>query len=461
MRYYKMAEYTTNYKLIKPDETDFYDVKQFNQNSDIIDSELSRVYTELFQSGVDGKALLTQSINAKGGTIVRQGDYPTFSELSDGVLSIPNNYPQDLTKSWENFASPSLELIGQFWWTLEPTPIYAIRTPEDFGRAAIMSKTESIVVFALLNDLDLYKYRTTFPGPDSGYSSWRMYLYGCGHTIKNVYTHGNLCSEMIVYDLQIENPFIYNDYLGGIHDNSMGFFNASTQVINTFMYNPTISITNRGLTYTNTMLYGPLSAGAFCGTTPYSMHNCGASNVKFIINEGVRDAMSTGNIYLGGLWGKTNTTKTFYECYCDGMSFEDNDTSMGTGFVTGDDENNNKILAGLLIGHIDYSASNYTITIRDCFGLRQASYIIRLFGEAKSNQPIQCLYNNTFFNCYIDSTSSSVEERSNGITKIALNNFRYKANLGLSGSNYWQDTTENSALSRIFSIYPLHFHANY
>ena len=155
-----MAEYTNNYRLIKPAKTDYYNIDDFNKNSDIIESAL----TGLFQSGVDGKALITQSVNAKGGKVTKAGVYPTFQELSTGILGIPNNYPRDLNKTWEDFASPSLEYLGTYQWSSLYAPMYAIRTPEDFGRAAIMSKTESIKIFVLMNDIDLFKYRTTFPG---------------------------------------------------------------------------------------------------------------------------------------------------------------------------------------------------------------------------------------------------------------------------------------------------------
>lgn len=38
-----MAEYTQNYNLKKPAEEDFYNVKDFNDNADIVDEELKAV----------------------------------------------------------------------------------------------------------------------------------------------------------------------------------------------------------------------------------------------------------------------------------------------------------------------------------------------------------------------------------------------------------------------------------
>lgn len=42
-----MATQTTNYKLKKPDQSDFYDVKDFNDNMDIVDKELKNNYDKL------------------------------------------------------------------------------------------------------------------------------------------------------------------------------------------------------------------------------------------------------------------------------------------------------------------------------------------------------------------------------------------------------------------------------
>ena len=45
-----MATNTTNYNLVKPDQTDFYDVGDFNGNADIIDAQLKSIndqYTNL------------------------------------------------------------------------------------------------------------------------------------------------------------------------------------------------------------------------------------------------------------------------------------------------------------------------------------------------------------------------------------------------------------------------------
>lgn len=40
-----MAERTTNYGLIKPSENDFYNIEEFNSNSDAIDKALSIAQT--------------------------------------------------------------------------------------------------------------------------------------------------------------------------------------------------------------------------------------------------------------------------------------------------------------------------------------------------------------------------------------------------------------------------------
>jgi len=48
-----MSTYTENYNLIKPDETDHYDVQEFNENMDIIDTQMMQ--TENTVEQMDGK----------------------------------------------------------------------------------------------------------------------------------------------------------------------------------------------------------------------------------------------------------------------------------------------------------------------------------------------------------------------------------------------------------------------
>lgn len=44
-----MADKTTNYKLVKPDENDFYDINVFNDNADVLDKEIHKLDVPEFE----------------------------------------------------------------------------------------------------------------------------------------------------------------------------------------------------------------------------------------------------------------------------------------------------------------------------------------------------------------------------------------------------------------------------
>ena len=46
-----MATYTENYNLVKPDDTDYYSVSDFNENMDIIDAQLAA--NEVIEEKID------------------------------------------------------------------------------------------------------------------------------------------------------------------------------------------------------------------------------------------------------------------------------------------------------------------------------------------------------------------------------------------------------------------------
>ena len=88
-----MATYTNNYNLKKPAETDFYDIEDFNGNTDIIDSALDDKLNCDF-SNVSGGAVpianggtgATTAENARNNLDVAKRD---FSNVN-GILSISN-----------------------------------------------------------------------------------------------------------------------------------------------------------------------------------------------------------------------------------------------------------------------------------------------------------------------------------------------------------------------------------
>ena len=67
-----MSTFTENYSLIKPDETDYYDVQDFNENMDMIDAQLAQTESAM------------ESISEKIGTPSDTGSDTLFGKLSGG-----------------------------------------------------------------------------------------------------------------------------------------------------------------------------------------------------------------------------------------------------------------------------------------------------------------------------------------------------------------------------------------
>lgn len=121
-------EYTKNYNLKKPSEEDFYNVNDFNSNSEIVDTELNKLdqIIKILQDGINAAELLKKIKEVDGagsgldadtvdglntgyhptntfiptvyGSVLEIGKYIDFHEIGspkdfDGRLSVNNNYP--------------------------------------------------------------------------------------------------------------------------------------------------------------------------------------------------------------------------------------------------------------------------------------------------------------------------------------------------------------------------------
>lgn len=121
-------EYTKNYNLKKPSEEDFYNVNDFNSNSEIVDTELKKLdqIIKTLQDGINAAELLKKIKEVDGagsgldadtvdglntgyhptntfiptvyGSVLEIGKYIDFHEIGspkdfDGRLSVNNNYP--------------------------------------------------------------------------------------------------------------------------------------------------------------------------------------------------------------------------------------------------------------------------------------------------------------------------------------------------------------------------------
>lgn len=82
-----MATQTTNYKLIKPAQEDFYDVDEFNGNADIIDTQL--------------KTLSNNKVDKVSGKGLSTNDYTTAEKNKlAGIATGANNYVHPATHPW-------------------------------------------------------------------------------------------------------------------------------------------------------------------------------------------------------------------------------------------------------------------------------------------------------------------------------------------------------------------------
>ena len=84
-----MSTYTENYSLIKPDETDYYDVQDFNENMDIIDAQLAQAETAM------------EAFSEKIGTPEDTGSDTLFGKLSSGSSLIKSIQTVSLSKSYD------------------------------------------------------------------------------------------------------------------------------------------------------------------------------------------------------------------------------------------------------------------------------------------------------------------------------------------------------------------------
>jgi hypothetical protein len=85
-----MATKTTNYGLVKPDKTDFYNVDDNNNNMDSIDTELKNIQVkadQAFQSASNGKNLIKTAITGVDPEVTIPKD-ATFQQLADAISQI-------------------------------------------------------------------------------------------------------------------------------------------------------------------------------------------------------------------------------------------------------------------------------------------------------------------------------------------------------------------------------------
>ena len=92
-----MATYTENYNLIKPDEEDYYDVADFNENMDTLDSAMAaaeaaaeEVSAKIGTPAESGQTVFSL-LNSGGGSIIKSTQRVTISAPDKSVAINPVN----------------------------------------------------------------------------------------------------------------------------------------------------------------------------------------------------------------------------------------------------------------------------------------------------------------------------------------------------------------------------------
>ena len=98
-----MAKYTTNYNLTKPDENENYDIEVFNDNADIIDTELKNV-NEALAGKADTDAVVTSVASKTGEVTLTKSDVglSNVDNTSDSAKPISTATQTALDKKVDN-----------------------------------------------------------------------------------------------------------------------------------------------------------------------------------------------------------------------------------------------------------------------------------------------------------------------------------------------------------------------
>lgn len=128
-----MPTYTPNFNLIKPSQTDFYNIDQFNQNNDIIDTELHQMKNK-FPSRFPIRLLTDNWINVDD---MWCNSYTEFKFVSNFVKII----------------SPSPESLQEYCRC--GAALYSITNNIALFKAKIKPKTDLIVYVMQMDSTDL------------------------------------------------------------------------------------------------------------------------------------------------------------------------------------------------------------------------------------------------------------------------------------------------------------------
>ena len=95
-----MADFTKNYNLKKPTDTDFYNVQDFNSNVDIIDASLNNLNNSI--NNLDQKTNIIDSSLANLNA--------SINNLDEKIDSVADNIAENISKNVEDFTEGILPI---------------------------------------------------------------------------------------------------------------------------------------------------------------------------------------------------------------------------------------------------------------------------------------------------------------------------------------------------------------
>ena len=116
-----MSTYTENYNLIKPDETDYYDVQNFNENMDVIDTQMMETTQEIENISekigiptTEGNTVFSLLENSNGLSIksIQRVFYGIAQSTTSGSVSIKTVDPEKCIVIFERLTNSSSGLIA-------------------------------------------------------------------------------------------------------------------------------------------------------------------------------------------------------------------------------------------------------------------------------------------------------------------------------------------------------------
>jgi hypothetical protein len=168
-----MADFTSNFKLKKPAQTDFYNVADFNENMNIVDTQLASHRDDVVNSsqGIHRIRYYQDKLQVKNGTSwITASNMGTLNSLADDVSGLISSLTQDGSPIIENGSNTNGNYVK-----------YANGTMIQW---MYVSKTD-VAINNAYGSLFIGLYRWTFPQPFVGSTNTasvtcNRFLWGTG-----------------------------------------------------------------------------------------------------------------------------------------------------------------------------------------------------------------------------------------------------------------------------------------